>query len=101
MVMPTVAPTPATVPEPHDHAAPGRDARYHVVLWNDPVTLMVVVVRILRRVFGYGRDRAERLMMTAHREGKVVVWTGPRDEATRHCLELGAHGLQSTVAPAG
>lgn len=98
MVMPDVAPAPAAAP--HDHVAPERDAPYDVVLWNDPVTLMDVVVRILRRVFGYGRDRAEHLMLTAHREGKAVVWTGPRDEATRHCLELGAQGLQSTVARA-
>lgn len=71
---------------------------YDVVLWNDPVTLMDVVVRALGKVFGYGRERAEHLMMTAHHEGKVAVWTGEKERAVRYCLELGTHGLQATVA---
>jgi len=73
---------------------------YNVVLWNDPVTLMEVVVRALKKVFGYDSEKAELLMLTAHREGKAVVWTGERDRAVRHCLELGTYGLQSTVARA-
>ena len=76
------------------------DAPYNVVLWNDPVTLMEVVVRALKKVFGYDSEKAELLMLTAHREGKAVVWTGERDRAVRHCLELGTYGLQSTVARA-
>ncbi|MDA8317944.1 MAG: ATP-dependent Clp protease adaptor ClpS [Actinomycetota bacterium] len=73
---------------------------YNVVLWNDPVTLMEVVVRALKKVFGYSSEKAELLMLTAHREGKAVVWTGERERAVRHCLELGTYGLQSTVARA-
>ena len=76
------------------------DAPYNVILWNDPVTLMEVVVRVLKKVFGYDSEIAERLMLTAHREGRAVVWTGDRDRAVRHCLELGTYGLQSTVARA-
>lgn len=76
------------------------DVPYDVLLWNDPVTLMDVVVRVLRKVFGYDADKAEQLMMTAHLEGKVAVWSGERERATRYCLELGANGLQSTVAKA-
>lgn len=71
---------------------------YNVFLWNDPVTLMEVVVRVLKKVFGYDTGKAELLMLTAHNEGKVVVWTGERDRAVRYCLELGTNGLQSTVA---
>ena len=76
------------------------DVPYNVVLWNDPVTLMEVVVRALKKVFGYETQKAERLMLVAHNEGKAVVWTGGRDRAVRHCLELGSYGLQSTVARA-
>ena len=75
-------------------------APYDVYLWNDPVTLMKVVVRVLKKVFGYGSDKAELLMLTAHQEGKVVVWTGERDRAVRYCIERGANGLQSTIARA-
>lgn len=76
------------------------DAPYNVFLWNDPVTLMEVVVRVLRKVFGYDTRKAEFLMLIAHNEGKVVVWTGERDRAVRYCLELVTNGLQSTVARA-
>lgn len=79
---------------------PEIDLPYNVFLWNDPVTLMEVVVRVLKKVFGYDKEKAERLMLTAHNDGKVVVWTGERDRAVRYCLELGTHGLQSTVARA-
>jgi ATP-dependent Clp protease adaptor protein ClpS len=73
---------------------------YNVFLWNDPITLMEVVVRVLKKVFGYDTEKAELLMLTAHNEGKVVVWSGERDRAVRYCLELGINGLQSTVARA-
>lgn len=99
MAMPTVAPAaPRTATETRDDATAAPAEPYHVLLWNDPVTLMHVVVRVLCKVFGYGPERAEQLMLAAHHEGRVVVWTGPRDRATRYCLELGANGLQSTVA---
>jgi ATP-dependent Clp protease adaptor protein ClpS len=100
-VMSVATPTaPETTRRPRPTVAGEAERPYDVVLWNDPVTLMDVVVRALRRVFGYGPERAELLMMTAHREGKVVVWTGDRDRATRYCVELGLHGLQATIARA-
>ncbi|MGH8981087.1 MAG: ATP-dependent Clp protease adaptor ClpS [Acidimicrobiales bacterium] len=76
------------------------EAPYHVFLWNDPVTLMDVVVRVLKKIFGYGTEKAEMIMITAHLEGKAVVWTGERDRARQYCLRLGSHGLQATVARA-
>lgn len=93
------APSTATRPEVRDASVTERP--YDVVLWNDPVTLMEAVVRALRRVFGYGTEKAELLMMRAHREGRAVVWSGDRDLATRYCVELGAHGLQATIARTG
>lgn len=99
---PVVEPEVTTVgaPTEADETARGPDVPYDVVLWNDPVTLMQVVVRVLSRVFGYDRATSEALMMRAHRDGKTVVWSGGRDEATRYCIRLGRHGLQSTVAKA-
>lgn len=92
------APTlPATRREVHDEERRETDVPYVVFLWNDPVTLMDVVVRVLMKVFGYAKRKAESLMMTAHREGKVVVWTGDRERATSYCVQLGNHGLQATV----
>lgn len=83
-----------------DEPSSARDVPYDVVLWNDPVTLMQVVVRVLSKVFGYDGATSEALMLRAHRDGKAVVWSGSRTEATRYCIRLGRHGLQSTVAKA-
>lgn len=94
------APMPVVDPDAIDAAAHADDVPYHVFLWNDPVTLMDVVVRVLRRIFGYGTEKAELLMITAHLEGKAIVWTGERDRARQYCLQLGRHGLQATVARA-
>lgn len=91
---------PQTLGEEHEDFLTSLDVPYNVFLWNDPITLMDIVVRVLKKVFGYDSGKAKRLMMTAHREGKVVVWTGERERATRYCLELGSNGLQSTVAKA-
>lgn len=76
------------------------DEPYDVLLWNDPVNLMPVVVRVLQKVFGYGRAKAERLMLAAHRDGKTAVWSGDRTRAIGYSLQLGNYGLSSTVARA-
>lgn len=83
-----------------DRSRSALEVPYNVFLWNDPVTLMDVVVWVLSKVFGYDGQTAEALMLRAHRDGKVVVWTGDRDNATRYCIRLGRHGLQATVAKA-
>jgi ATP-dependent Clp protease adaptor protein ClpS len=97
-VVPETRPVaPGARPEDVDEVSREIAAPYNVYLWNDPVTLMDVVVRVLMKVFGYAAEKAEQLMMTAHLEGKVVVWTGDREQATSYCIQLGNHGLQATV----
>jgi ATP-dependent Clp protease adaptor protein ClpS len=88
---------PGACPEGGDEVRKELEPPYDVYLWNDPVTLMDMVVRVLMKVFGYAKQNAELLMMTAHRQGKVVVWTGDREQATSYCIQLGNHGLQATV----
>ena len=73
---------------------------YDVIVWDDPVTLMIVVTRILMSVFGYGREKSHHLMMTVHNEGRATVWTGARQEAELYCVKLHAAGLLATVASA-
>ncbi len=73
------------------------DQPYLVFLWNDPVTPMQVVTRVLMKVFGYAKDKAELLMITAHLEGKAVVWSGDKARARRYCVQLGLYGLQATI----
>ena len=73
------------------------DVPYHVFLWNDPVTPMQVVTRVLQKIFGYDLDTADLLMITAHLQGKAVVWTGEYEKAKSYCVQLLGSGLQSTI----
>jgi ATP-dependent Clp protease adaptor protein ClpS len=68
-----------------------------VVVWDDPVNLMTYVTLVLRRVFGYPRERAEELMLRVHHEGRAVVAEEPREQAELHVAQLHAYGLQATL----
>jgi ATP-dependent Clp protease adaptor protein ClpS len=70
---------------------------WSVIVWDDPVTLMVVVVLILRRVFSYPQAKATQLMMTVHNEGRAVVWSGAREKAENYCVQLQTHGLLASI----
>lgn len=94
MSMPLISPMPTSVID--EVSEP--DHPWNLFLWNDPVTLMAVVVRALRRVFGYSEEKAEQLMLVAHLENKVVVFTGTREEAEAKCVQLHAAGLMATIA---
>jgi ATP-dependent Clp protease adaptor protein ClpS len=70
---------------------------WQVVVWDDPVNLMSYVVMVLRRVFGFERARAERLMLQVHHEGSAVVATEPREQAELHVAQLHGYGLLATM----
>jgi len=88
---------PSSVLEPTGSVA--LDLPFDVVVWDDPVTLMTVVTRILMAVFGYPQAKAHRLMLTVHHEGRAVVWSGSPERAEQYCVQLHARGLQATVEP--
>ncbi len=68
-----------------------------VIVWDDPVNLMSYVVLVFRRLFGFSKAKATKLMLQVHNEGKAVVSSGTRDEAERDCERLHEHGLWATV----
>ncbi len=68
-----------------------------VIVWDDPVNLMSYVTLVLRRVFGYPRERAEALMLKVHNEGRAVVAEEPREQAELHVAQLHGYGLQATL----
>lgn len=74
-----------------------QDLPYNVFLWNDDINDMSAVAYALQRIFGHSEETAMQLMLTAHEEGKVVVWTGERDKAIAYAEQLHAYGLQATV----
>jgi ATP-dependent Clp protease adaptor protein ClpS len=68
-----------------------------VIVWNDPINLMSYVTFVLRKLFGYSKDEATKLMLQVHHEGKAVVSTGSRSEAERDVFRLHEHGLWATM----
>ena len=77
--------------------AEALDLPWNVVVHDDPVNLMGYVTLVLMRVFGYPKPRAEAMMMSVHRTGRAVVWSGARERAEHYARELQAAQLKSTI----
>jgi len=73
------------------------DVPWEVILWNDPVSLISLVVRVLRKVFSYDLAKAERMTMQVHNEGKSVVWSGDNEQAAAYCVALHGYALTATI----
>jgi ATP-dependent Clp protease adaptor protein ClpS len=86
-----------TVGEPALDEVVGVDKPWLVIVWNDPVNLMSYVVLVLQKLFGYSREKATRLMLQVHHEGKAVVSDGNREKAEADVARLHAHGLWATM----
>lgn len=71
---------------------------WRTVVWDDPVNLMTYVSYVFRTYFGYSREKAERLMLQVHTEGRAVVATGNREAMERHVEAMHGYGLQATVS---
>lgn len=88
---------PVMVPETEvddsvDYARPWK-----VIVWDDPINLMSYVAFVFQKLFGYSKDRAHRLMMEVHIEGKAVVSSGTREKAELDVFRLHEHGLWATM----
>ncbi len=70
---------------------------WNVIVHDDPVTLMTYVTKVLMQVFGYGIDKAKKLMMEVHKTGRSIVWTGAREQAEMYAQKLQAHHLLTTL----
>lgn len=53
-----------------------RQPSYAVVLHNDDLNTFDFVIGVLRKIFHYDLPRATQLTMTAHRQGRSIVWSG-------------------------
>jgi ATP-dependent Clp protease adaptor protein ClpS len=84
------------VEEVDDSVAPDRP--WVTIVWDDPVNLMSYVTYVFQDVFGYTREKAQRLMLNVHQLGKAVVSTGTREEMERDVAQLHAAGLWATLA---
>ncbi len=76
------------------------DVPWNVVVHDDPVNLIQYVVKVLRKVFGYGQEKAEALTMTVHKSGRAVVWTGDREKAELYVQQLHHYQLHASLEKA-
>lgn len=67
------------------------------IVWDDPVNLMSYVTHVFVTYFKYPRDKAERLMLDVHNNGKAVVSSGGREEMERDVNAMHGFGLWATL----
>ena len=72
-----------------------RPKLYKVILVNDDFTPREFVVMVLKAVFGMGPERANGVMMTAHRKGACVVAVYTRDVAETKATTATDAGAQA------
>jgi ATP-dependent Clp protease adaptor protein ClpS len=73
------------------------DRPWVTIVWDDPVNLMNYVTYVLQKLFGYSKEKAERLMLQVHNEGKAAVSSGRREQMELDVQRLHAHGLWATL----
>ena len=97
MTVASVAPAEVEVERPAGEDEVERDRPWIVIVWNDPINLMTYVTFVLQKLFGYSREKATKLMLQVHNEGKAVVSGGTREKAEHDVARLHAHGLWATM----
>jgi ATP-dependent Clp protease adaptor protein ClpS len=88
---------PLEVQEPDVDDVTVTEKPWIVVVWNDPVNLMSYVVYVFQKLFGYSREKATRLMLEVHHDGKSAVSDGTREKCEGDVARLHAHGLWATM----
>ena len=73
------------------------DAPWVTIVWDDPVNLMNYVTHVFSTYFNYSHDRAERLMMQVHMEGKAIVSSGGRESMECDVQAMHSYGLWATL----
>jgi ATP-dependent Clp protease adaptor protein ClpS len=92
----TTAPTELDRPAVDESAL--TDTPWITIVWNDPVNLMSYVTYVFMTYFHYPREKAEKLMMQVHQDGRSVVSSGSREEMERDVAAMHSYGLWATLA---
>ena len=79
---------PGVTPSARPRTLPALEPTWQVVVLNDDVNLMIYVVHVFRRVFGYEMDRASRHMLEVHEQGRSVLWSGSLETAEHYLHAL-------------
>jgi ATP-dependent Clp protease adaptor protein ClpS len=88
---------PMEVDEPTIDESSKEDRPWVVIVWNDPINLMDYVTFVLQKLFGYSKEKAEKLMLDVHQKGRAVVSNGSREKAELDVFRLHEHGLWATM----
>lgn len=88
---------PTEIMEPTSDQVVDTERPWVVIVWNDPVNLMTYVTYVFQKLFGFSREKAERLMLQVHHEGRAVVSQGPREKAELDVFHLHEYGLWATM----
>ena len=70
------------------------------IVWNDPVNLMSYVSYVFQKYFGYSEEKANKLMLEVHNDGRSVVSHGSREEMERDVQAMHEYGLWATMEKA-
>jgi ATP-dependent Clp protease adaptor protein ClpS len=73
------------------------DRPWVAIVWNDPINLMSYVTWVFQKLFGYSREKANRLMLDVHHKGRAAVSSGSREQVERDVERLHAAGLWATM----
>ena len=73
---------------------------WNVVVFDDPVNLMNYVTMVFKKVFGYPTEKAEKMMMEVHEQGRSIVWTGGREKAELYTQQLHTWQLRASIEKA-
>ncbi|GIG57031.1 ATP-dependent Clp protease adapter protein ClpS [Longispora fulva] len=73
------------------------DRPWITVVHNDPVNLMSYVTWVFQKLFGYSKEKAEKLMLDVHHKGRAVVSHGARERMEFDATRLHGYGLWATV----
>ena len=88
---------PVTTPTRDTDVVVVEDRPWKVIVWDDPVNLMQYVTYVFRKLFGFSQEKAHRLMMEVHVDGRAVVSSGTREKAENDVFRLHEHGLWATM----
>lgn len=95
----TTSPTPAGGTATAER--PLQQDPWVTIVWDDPVNTMTYVVHVFSSYFNYPAEKAERLMLQVHHEGKAVVASGTREAMERDVTAMHEFGLWATLDATG
>jgi ATP-dependent Clp protease adaptor protein ClpS len=81
MTTKTLPYAPGTIENPDSDTRKALIPQYNIIMWNDEVTTMEFVVRILINMFQKDYPTAESLMFEIHSNGMATVATMPLEQA--------------------